>query len=312
MARSVCCRASPARDPPVSSANRSSRRASSSSADITRSRAAASSMPSGMPSSRRQIRPASCTARSSQPSGTPWAAARSTSNRTASLAPIASASSPSAGTPSDGTRYTCSPPMPSGSRLVASSATFGHPRSSASASLAHVPMRCSQLSSTNSRRRPPTACRTVSATGRSGLRRTPSTSATVTQTRSGSWSGARSANHTPSPAPSASPAATCSASRVLPTPPAPVSVTSRDPATSRRTATSSALRPMKLDSCAGRLVANAGLAAMRGQDRPDGPAVIDVGEQEDLRLRDNQPRGLIRVDANRACPASRRHCATRR
>ena len=173
MARSVCCRASPARDPPVSSANRSSRRASSSSGDITRSRAAASSMPSGMPSSRRQIRPASCTARSSQPSGAPWAAARSASSRTASLAPIASASSPSAGTPSDGTRYTCSPPMPSGSRLVASSATFGHPRSSASASLAHVPMRCSQLSSTNSRRRPPTACTTASATGRLRLQAHP-------------------------------------------------------------------------------------------------------------------------------------------
>jgi hypothetical protein len=39
---------------------------------------------------------------------------------------------------------------------------------------------------------------------------------------------------------------------------------------------------------------------MRGRDRPDRTAVIDVGEQEDLRLRDNQPRVLIRVDANRA------------
>ena len=138
MARSVCWRGSAARDPPVSSANRSSSRASSSAAGITRSRAAASSMASGMPSSRRQIRPATCAAGSSPASGTPCAAARSVNSRTASLARIAPGSSPSAGVRSDGTRYTRSPSIPSGSRLVASSARFGHPRNSASASLAQA------------------------------------------------------------------------------------------------------------------------------------------------------------------------------
>ena len=46
-------------------------------------------MASGMPSSRRQIRPATAAASSSWPSGTSCAAARSSSSRTASLARIA-------------------------------------------------------------------------------------------------------------------------------------------------------------------------------------------------------------------------------
>ena len=324
MARSVCCRGSAARDPPVSRANRSSSRASSSPAGSTRSRAAASSMASGIPSSRRQIRPATSVVCSSGASGTPCAAARSASSRTASLARIAAAS-PLPGRPSDGTRYTYSPPMPSGSRLVASSARPGQPRSSASATLAHAPMTCSQLSSSTSRLRPLAASTSVSSTGRPGSCRTPSTSATVTATRSGSRSGARSANHTPSPPPSSSPAATCSPSRVLPAPPAPVSVTSRDPATRWRTAASSASRPMKLDTCAGRLWRSVGLstdrtggnaagkpsAPMRHRRDPRRPAhlqpgqpryrprllpAIDahVGEQERERLRGHQPKASRR------------------
>ena len=223
-------------------------------AGSTRSRAAASSKASGMPSSRRHIRPTTCAVGPSQASGTPCAAARSASSRTASLARIVPGSSPSAGVRMDGTRYTRSPSMPSGSRLVASSVMFGHRRSSASARLAQAPIRCSQLSSSTSRLRPPTASISVSSTGRSGSWRTPSTSATVTATRSGSPSRARSANHAPSPAPSASPAATCRARRVLPAPPAPVNVTSRQAPTSRRTSASSPSRPMKLDAGAGRLL----------------------------------------------------------
>ncbi len=146
--------------------------------------------------------------------------------------------------------------MPSGSRLVASSARVGHPCSSASANFAHAPMTCSQLSSSTSRLRRSIASTSVSVTGRPGSWRTPSTLATVTATRPCSPSGARSANHTPSLPPSASPAATCRPSRVLPAPPVPVSVTSRDPLTSARTAASSASRPMKLDTCAGRLFCN--------------------------------------------------------
>ena len=228
---------------------------------MTRRRAAASSMASGMPSSCRQIRPTTEAVRSSQPSVTPCCAARSAKSRTASVAAIASTSSSSAGVSRDGTRWTRSPSMPSGSRLVASSAMFRQFRSRASASLAQVSTTCSQLSSSTSRLRGPTASTSVSSRGRPGSSAMSSTLATVTATRSASCSGARSANHTPSPEPSAIPAATWSASRVLPAPPGPVSVTRRELAIRRRTSASSASRPMKLDTCTGRLFSSLGLSS---------------------------------------------------
>ena len=151
--------------------------------------------------------------------------------------------------------------MPSGSRLVASNAIFGQLRSSASASLAHTSMTCSQLSSSTSRARRPIASASAAITGRSGSTLTPSTLATVTATRSWSCSGARSANQTPSPEPSSSPAATWSPRRVLPAPPEPVSVTRRELVIRRRTSASSASRPMKLDTCTGRLFSSLGLSS---------------------------------------------------
>ena len=121
-------------------------------------------------------------------------------------------------------------------------------------------MRCSQLSSSTSRLRSPTASTRVSVIGRPGSSRIPSTLAVAAAARSPSCSGARSTNHTPSPDPSASPAAACSPSRVLPAPPAPVSVTRRDPSSRRWTSASWASRPMKLDACAGRLLRSFGLS----------------------------------------------------
>ena len=104
MASSVCWRGRPAREPPVRMAKRWSSRASSSVSDMTRSRAAPSSMASGMPSSRRQMRPATSAVGRSQASRTPWRSARSVNSRTASVSLIVSGSSPSAGVPIDGTR----------------------------------------------------------------------------------------------------------------------------------------------------------------------------------------------------------------
>ena len=253
MARSVCCRGSAARDPPVSSANRSSSRASSSAAGITRSRAAASSMASGMPSSRRQIRPATCAEARPRPAAPP---ARRRGRPAA--APPRWPGSPQGRRRRPGCPATA-PGTPAPRRCPAapgwSPAVPGsdNPAAARRPAWRRRPMTCSQLSSSTSRLCPPTASTSVSSTGRPGSCRTPSTSATATATRSGSVSGARSANHTPSPAPSASPAATCTASRVLPAPPVPVSVTSRQPPTRRRTSASSASRPIKLDTCAGRL-----------------------------------------------------------
>ena len=74
---------------------------------------------------------------------------------------------------------------------------------------------------------------------------------------SGSASGARSTNHTPSGKPSSTCRATSSASRVLPHPPAPVSVNSRVDGSSRASSAISRWRPMKLVSGAGRLCVRA-------------------------------------------------------
>ena len=71
----------------------------------------------------------------------------------------------------------------------------------------------------------------------------PSARSSVTATRSGSLTGARSANAVPSGNRPASSAAACSATRVLPVPPVPVSVTSRHPGTTAVTAATSAARP---------------------------------------------------------------------
>ena len=69
-----------------------------------------------------------------------------------------------------------------------------------------------------------------------------------------SASRATSTHHTPSGWPSSAPAATCKARRVLPQPPAPVSVNSRTPPSSSPTWASSRRRPTKLVSSPGRLV----------------------------------------------------------
>ena len=269
MASSVCWRGSAAREPPVKREKRWSSRASNSITGMTRRRAAANSMANGMPSSRRQIRPATEVVRSSPASAAPCCAARSVNSRTASELPIACAVSSSAGVSRDGTRWTYSPAMPSGSRLVASSTMFGQLRSRASASLAHASMTCSQLSSSTRRLCRPTASTSVSAAARPSSTGMPSTLATVTATSSGSCRGARSTNHTPSPEPSKSPAANWSASRVLPAPPEPVRVKRREAAIKRLTSLSSASRPMKLDAWTGRLFRSFGLSS----DRSGGKAV---------------------------------------
>jgi len=167
-ARSVWCRGSAVRLPPVSTANLSSSRPVSWAGDMVRSRAAASSMASGIPSRARQM-PATSAALApvtAKPGRT--ARARSASSRTEAAAMIA-ASSPSpesGGTGSGGTGHTVSPVIPSASRLAARTLIPWHPDSTASASPATASIRCSQLSSTSSpdrSRRPLTRRRDGSA-----------------------------------------------------------------------------------------------------------------------------------------------------
>ena len=136
---------------------------------------------------------------------------------------------PAAGSGSEGTRQVTSPGTPRPSRLVARIRRSGQQPSSLVASSADAASRCSQLSSTSSRRcgRSTRIRRCArSAPARSS---TPAARATAAQTRSGSGTPLRSTRFTPSANPGAAMAAPSIASRVLPTPPAPTRVTSRSP-----------------------------------------------------------------------------------
>ena len=161
-----------------------------------------------------------------------------------------------------------SPPMPSGSRLVAIRCTLGQRRKTASAVLAQPPIRCSQLSSTIRTSCGARASSRVSRTGRPGCPATPSAWEMAGATASSSKTAASSTSQTPSPDPSSSSAATCRPSLVFPDPPAPVSVTRREDPTSARTSDSSRSRPMNVASWAGRLFGSAGLPSERSGGNP--------------------------------------------
>ena len=245
-ARSVRCRGAAARPPVVSSPKRSATRIRICSTDSARTRAAASSMASGMPSSDWHT-PATAAALpvvSVKPGA--LAAARSANSRTASPA------DPSAVlTAIGGTCQTVSPATRSGSRLVASSRSSAEAVSSRWHSQAHSSSRCSQLSSTRTSDRERRASPSVSMSGRFFSSVTPTTVATRETTRSGLETSDSSAYRAPSGNSAATLASTRSASRVLPMPPGPVSVTIRPSNTSLRTSTSSCSRPTKLLSSAG-------------------------------------------------------------
>ena len=115
-----------------------------------------------------------------------------------------------------------------------------------------------------------------------------------------SWSvtAASSASHTPSPDPSSSSAATCRPSRVLPHPPAPVKVTSRDDCTSARTSATSRSRPINDDSWAGRLFGSAGLPSERSGGNCAGrPAAVN------WKIRSGRPRSFSRCTPRSASAA---------
>jgi hypothetical protein len=157
------------------------------------------------------------------------------------------------GNDSDGTRQVTSPGTPSGSRLVARSRSRGQASRSRSATSAQRRARCSQLSSTSSSARSPIAAARPSRSLAAPAARTDNAAAIAPETWPGSVSGASSTSHTPSGRPPTRPAAACSANRVLPQPPEPVSVTRRCPASRPATLASSSRRPTKLVSCTGRL-----------------------------------------------------------
>ncbi len=187
---------------------------------LSRSWAQASSTASGMPSRRRQISAtaAALAGSSSERSGA-TAAARSWKSRTAS--------SPSSPADSGGTSTHVSPAEPSGSRLVARTVSPGAAASSSVTSRPQGPTIRSQQSRT-SRRLFPESHSPRAATGRRGLwSRSPTPSQTVVASNWSSWRWDRPAHQTPSAYRPRARSAVRRASRLLPTPPLPVSVTSR-------------------------------------------------------------------------------------
>ena len=249
---------------PASTAKlRSSRRASSA-AVIAGTRAAASSIASAIPSSRRTTAAtaAAFPAVTAKPGLT--AAARSANSRTASASVIAARSAPAPGTPSGGTGTSRSPSIPRASRLVARITSRSHDRASAPASAAAPSIRCSQLSSTSSSclpRKNSTSAWRVLCPARAV---TENTAATASSTPAGSRTGASSHSHAPSPNRGATWAAACSASRVLPTPPGPVSVTTRAWPSAAAVCSSSRSRPMNELTGNGRLPGALGNRASGG------------------------------------------------
>jgi hypothetical protein len=192
-----------------------------------------------MPSSRVQIDRTAAALEASKVNSGRTAPARSTNSATASS------------TASGGTRHTVSPGTPKGSRLVVSTATSGQDRSSSATTSAAPSRTCSQLSRQSSARRSRSSVATERAAPTRGSTGTPSVAATSSATSSGPVTASSSTHQTPSG--HSAVAATCAASRVLPLPPGPASVTSRGPASNCRTWRTSVSRPTNPVSCTGRL-----------------------------------------------------------
>ena len=233
------------------------------SGDSTRTRAAASSIASGMPSSARQMAATAAALPASMTNPGRAAAARSPNNltasyRTASVArsspavPPAVPSAPPGATESDGTCQTVSAAIRSGSRLVTSTRSPGELASSRPHASAHASIRCSQLSSASTMRRGRSASASVSSSGRPASSLTPSTAATRETTRSGWRRSASSTNHVPSGCSAAAAVRIRSASRVFPMPPGPHRVSARACLSIPRSSAISRSRPMKRLGSSGR------------------------------------------------------------
>lgn len=149
------------------------------------------------------------------------------------------------------TRKTTSPGTRSGSRLVARSRSRGQRASRVAASRAQVSARCSQLSSTISIVRVPSAWTSASIPARPPRSRTPRAAARACGSKSPSCSESR-ATHCARPVrPPRTRPASSSARRVLPTPPGPVRVSSREDLSSVRNRDSSRSRPTNASSAGG-------------------------------------------------------------
>lgn len=213
----------------------------------TGTRAAASSRASGMPSSRRHSRATASTLAAVNSNPGHASCARSTNNCTdadfKALSTRSLCSVSSSGTDNGGTSHKASPSMPSASRPVARTRSSGHCASRVETRLEQVSMTCSQLSSTSSIRDERNRLTSASICGTSAVVGTSVAEQTVGTTSPGSSRGARSTQQASSAISGAQSRATRNASRVLPAPPIPVSVTSRWRPRRLRTSATDRLRP---------------------------------------------------------------------
>ena len=229
-------------------------------------------MPSGIPSSVRHNRATDAVLSlvSVNPGRAP--AARAANSLTASCAASSAPEAPSGGRSSGGTRHTVSPRTRSGSRLFAMIRSQGHRASSSCTSVAQSLTWCSQVSRISSMRRERSASASVCASGTPCSSRTPSLVATACATGPGqsasSTSHASSRSRGPSSASGLSPESTSrasrTASRVLPIPPGPLSVSARTSPSSLASSARSRSRPMKLFGSAGRLPVSIAVADCMG------------------------------------------------
>ena len=185
MLRSVWWRSSAARLPWVRSLNRWSRRDTRSSGDIDRTRAAASSIASGIPSRRRHSTATAPTLRSVSAKSLFAALARSANSRTASASDqVVTRRRRPAGTPSDGTATIRSPPS---AEPLPARRQHRHLRAATAQSRrpgrATASRRCSQLSSTNNSRFAARYSSTDSSSARPGDGCTRRLAASVSHTR---------------------------------------------------------------------------------------------------------------------------------
>jgi len=223
-------------------------------------RTAASSIASGKPSTRAQI---SATARAfSVVSAKSSLTARARSTNSATAASCASTSTGGrrcrSGSASGATGHSCSPERRSTTRLVTSTFNPVHPVNN-SAMRGAASTRCSKLSRSSSSCLSRKVACTRSISGCPPISLTLNVCAMVATTRSGSLSGASGTKKTPSANISRSTAPACKASRVLPMPPGPVSVSSRTSGrrSMSRTAATSRSRPISGVGGTGRLVGGA-------------------------------------------------------
>ncbi len=262
-ARRVRCRGNAERAPAASRRNRSSNRSTSWRRVIDRSRAAASSIGSGSPSSRRHTSATASTFSSVNRNPCDTAAARSAKSRTAGDWRISASSALSSGTPRDPIWHRASPGTTRASLLVASTRSRGHLASRSATRGATASTRCSQLSSTsNDGRLASTStsstmgCRHPACAGINAVLRTSRALTRASTNSAGSPTGASSTKTASPGSPWSSgpeegagvPIAPTSsvAIRVFPAPPGPTRVTSLDRSRSSRATSNSASRPTKL------------------------------------------------------------------